>query len=182
MFQATLNGNLKPIPNCHVIIPGGNPSVIQLDNLPTLSDSKSAVYNDENIIGRSNPLHTYSHSANRNINLTFHFLVVKPGDAKLNINKLRTLQSACYPREGQGGAPFQPPPVCKIRCGDLLASQDLCVVMQSYTVQFPDDVPWYVGEDGGTYCPYKFEVQTSWLVVYTSSDLPFQSRIVQSGR
>lgn len=182
MKQATTNGNLNRIEDCYVIIPGGNPSKIEFDNLPDLSDSKGASYNDENIIGRSNPLHTYSHSANRTINISFHFFIVKPGDAENNLNKLRTIQSAVYPRPGTGGAPFQPPPVCSVKCGELLAKEPLCIVLQNYSVKFPTDVPWYVGKGGGVYCPYKFDVETSWLVVYTSASLPFQNNIVTSGR
>lgn len=181
MYKATTNGNLNKVEDCYVLIPGGSPSMIEFDNLPDLSDSKSAVYNDEAIIGRSNPLHTYSHSANRTISLTFHFYIVKPSDADLNLRKLRTIQSAVYPQEGSGGAPFQPPPICQIKCGDLLATGPLCVVLQNYSVTFPPDVAWWTN-GGGKYCPYKFDVNTSWLVVYTSSDLPFNNRIVQSGR
>ena len=181
MFKATTTGNLNKVEDCYVVIPGGSPSRIDFDNLPDLTDTKAAVYNDENIIGRSNPLHTYSHSANRTINISFHFFLVKPEDADLNLRKLRTIQSAVYPRPGTGGAPFQPPPVCRIKCGDLLANTDLCVVLQNYSVKFPTDTAWWTN-GGGKYCPYKFDVETSWLVVYTSADLPFQSRIVSSGR
>jgi hypothetical protein len=74
-----------------------------------------------------------------------------------------------------------PPPVCTIKCGKLLADEALCVVLQSYSVKFPTDVAWWEGDDG-LYCPYKFDVGTTWLTVYTSSDLPYQSRIVSSGR
>lgn len=198
--QATNNGNLNKIEDCYVFIPNGNPSKIEFNNLPDISDTKSAVYNDENIIGRSNPLHTYSHSANRTISVGFHFLIVQPEDAEMNLRKLRTIQSAIYPREGGNQAPFVPPPVCKIKCGDLLATQEVCVVLQSYSVKFPTDVAWWTNGGGGTnggavrsfeiasrttttgiYCPYKFDVDTSWLVVYSSQDLPFQNNIVQSG-
>lgn len=181
MHQSTTNGNLNKIEDCYVDIPNGNPSRIFFNNLPDLSDSKAAVYNDETIIGRSNPLHTYSHSANRTINVGFHFFLVKPSDAADNLAALRTIQSAVYPREGSGGAPFQPPPVCRIKCGDLLSKEPLCVVLQNYSVKFPKDVAWWTN-GGGVYCPYKFDVDTSWLAVYTSGNLPFQNNIVTSGR
>jgi len=180
MYKSTSNGNLTPIKDCYVVIPGGNPSKIEFDNLPDLSDSKSAVYNDENIIGRSNPLHTYSHSANRTISIGFHFFITRPSDAELNLRKMRTIQSALYPQKGAGGSPFQPPPICQIRCGDLLATEDLCVVLQNYSVKFPPDVAWWTNGDG-MYCPYKLDIDTSWLVVYTSSELPFNNNIVDTG-
>lgn len=187
MYKSTTNGILTKIKDCYVVIPGGSPSKIEFDNLPDLSDSKSAVYNDENIIGRSNPLHTYSHSANRTINISFHLFITKPSDALLNLRKMRTIQSALYPQEGAGGSPFQPPPICQIKCGDLLAMDDLCVVLQNCSVKFPSDVAWWTNaneneEYGNVYCPYKFDIDTSWLVVYTSKDLPFNNRIVDLGR
>lgn len=179
-MRSTTNGNLNKIEDCYVYIPGGSPSKIEFDNLPDISDTKTSVYNDENIIGRSSPLHTYSHSSNRTISIGFHFFIIKPDDAEMNLNKMRTIQSAVYPQDGGGSVPFNPPPVCQIRCGDLLATTPICVVLQSYSVKFPTDVAWWTN-GSGIYCPYKFDVETSWLVVYSSQDLPFQNNIVQSG-
>lgn len=180
--KATTNGRLSPIQDCVLTIPGaganGGPGVINLNNLPDISDSKSAVYNNETIIGRSFPLYTYSHSADRQISLQLHFFIIEPGDGRRNLNYLRMIQSAVYPREGDGGAPYKPPPICTFKCGKLLAEQALCMVLQSYSVKFPTEVAW----EEETYCPWRFDVDTSWLVVYNSSDLPYQSRIVSSGR
>ena len=70
-MKATLNGNLNPVPDCIVVVPTSGAGTDQgltyllFDNLPDISDSKSAVYNNEGIIGRSFPLYTYSHSADR---------------------------------------------------------------------------------------------------------------------
>jgi hypothetical protein len=148
-----------------------------MKNLPDISDSKSAVYNSEAVMGRSFPLYTYSHSADRSLSIQLHFFVVSKGDAEENLKQLRWIQSAVYPRESLD-APYMPPPVCEIQCGDLLAKQSLCCVLQSYSVKFPTEVVW----EENNFCPFRFDVDTSWLVVYNSSDLPYQNRIVDSGR
>jgi hypothetical protein len=179
-MKATNNGSLVDIPQCQITIAG---RTITLKSLPDISDSKSAIYNNEAIIGRSFPLYTYSHSGDRSLNIQLHFFVVDPADAKTNLGYLRLIQSAVYPRPG---APFLPPPVCQLSIGYLLSGnpdggekpQPLCCVLQSYSVKFPTEVAW----QADTFCPFRFDVDTSWLVVYTSSDLPYQNRIMTSGR
>lgn len=175
-MKATNNGRLVEIPDCMISIPGEKP--IKLRALPDISDSKSAVYNNEAIMGRSFPLYTYSHSGDRQISMTMHFYIINKGDGAKNLEDLRKIQSLVYPRRGDGGAPYKPPVVCTIKCGQLLAKEAICTVMQSYNIKFDPQVAW----EKETYCPYKFSVDTSWLVVYTSSDLPYNDRIVQLGR
>lgn len=168
------NGSLRPIEKCYLFIP--NYGKMTLNNLPDISDSKSAVYNEESVIGRSSPIHTYSFSGSRQISINFHFFIIEPGDAGRNLEKLRALQSCVYPREN-GDVPYIPPVVCTFRCGDILATQDICLIMENYSFSAPTEVAW----DEETLCPYKFDVNTSWKVVYTSNELPFQSRIIQTG-
>ena len=154
---------------------------IYMNNIPQLGEGKNAVYDGTPIIGRSSPLHTYHYSDTRRIDLTFHFVATQSSDLDPNyglLSKLRLIQSAVYPRSGTGGASFSPPPVCQMKCGELLANQELCVILESFKVRFPDDVVWVAT----TLCPYKFDVDTAWWVVYTSNDLPDQSRIFSSGR
>jgi len=172
------SGDLTPIERCTLSIP--NAGTIVMDNLPDISDSKSAVYNNEPIIGRSFPLYTYHFSADRVISMQIHFFIRKEGDAIQNLSHLRWIQSAVYPRPGNNetGAPFLPPVICTIECGEILASGPLCVVLQSYSVKFPTEVAW----DEQTYCPYKFDVDTTWWVVYTSCKLPNAEQIITSGR
>lgn len=169
-------GALIPIDQCWIDIPGAGKII--LNNLPEVGDSKSAVYNSESIIGRASPLHTYHYSDTRMINLQIHLYILEQGDAQKNLGYLRALQSACYPREGGGGAPFLPPPICQIRVGQLLATSPLCVSLQNYSVRFPTDVAW----DRETLCPYKMDIDTTWMKVYNSPDLPSQGRIVSTGR
>lgn len=177
-MKATLRtGQLVPIENCWVFIPGAGKIILNV--LPDISDQKSANYADEAIIGRANPMKTYSHSENRAISITFHFFVTQQADVHLNLKYLRWIESAVYPRDGYTGlgVPFVPPPVCKIKCGSLLASEALCAVLKSYSVKFPTNVVW----DKNTFIPYKFDVTTSWDVVYRSKDLPGQELIVRTG-
>ena len=180
MPKATLNGGpLTPISNCWIKVPmqsGGTHDIV-MDNLPDISDSKSASYNDEPIIGRSQPLKTYSHSDNRSISIQIHLFVTSADDVQGNLQHLRALESAVYPRDNMGNAPFYPPPVCQIQCGYLLGEYPLCVVLKQYSVKFPTDVAW----DEDFYTPWKFDIDTTWDVVYSSTDLPGQDRILNYG-
>jgi hypothetical protein len=177
MPRATIpGGRLVNLRDCYISIP--DVQVIELNTLPDISDAKSASYNDEPIMGRSFPLKTFSHSENRNINMTLHFHVINQEDIAKNLQYLRALESAVYPRTSSSGLPFLPPPVCQIKCGKLLADEELCVILRSYSVKFPTDVAW----DEDFYVPYTFDVDTSWETVYRSTDLPGQERIVRMGR
>jgi hypothetical protein len=169
-------GQMLPLEKCYIDIPGA--TRIVFTNLPDLSDSKSVVYNSEGVIGRSSPLHTYSYSDTRNLSIQLHLFVLEENDIQRNFEILRAIQSAAYPRQGAGGAPFLPPVVCKIRCGNLLAKEDLCCILQQYSVKYPTDVAW----DEDTYLPYKFDIDTNWQVVYSSFELPYNKRIFNSGR
>ena len=176
-MQATIQGGkLRELDKCYIKI---KDRTIKFRSVPDLSDTKSAQYNDEPIIGRSFPMKTYSHSENRAISVELYFYTIEQQDIQNNIADMRAIASATYPRNGlSGGAPYTPPPICKLRCGDLLADGELCVVLKSYSVKFPRDVAW----DEQTYLPYTFQISTQWEVVYRSTDLPGQERIMQSGR
>lgn len=176
-MKATLNGDLRELDECYIWIPPGKK--VKMKILPEISDSKSAAYNDEPIMGRSFPLKTYSHSENRSISWTVHLMVVKDGDQDENMKILRALESCVYPHdENTGGAPYSPPPICKLKCGDLLSrGRELCAVLKSYSVKFPSDVVW----DEIRYIPHKFDIDLQFDVVYESSDLPGQESIFLLG-
>lgn len=189
MPSGTITGGaLRPISGCYILIPYntqdnsilvGNPVFrLEMKILPDITDGKSATYSDEPLMGRSFPLKTYSHSDNRVIGMQIHMMVSAPGDVEYNLRALRAIQSAVYPRHGSNNAPFLPPPICKIRCGRLLAEEELCVVLKNYSVKFPTEVAW----DEETFVPFKFDIDTSWEVVYKSSDLPGAERIFSVGR
>lgn len=170
-------GSLQVIQNCFISIPGYK--MITFNNLPDISDSKSVAYNDEPVIGRSTPIKTFSHSENRTISLNIHMFTLNQNDVEKNLSDLRALESCAYPRDGNNSVPFIPPVVCTIQCGSLLGTYGVCVVMKSYTVKYPTDVPW--DEIGGTYLPYRLDVETTWDVVYNSQNLPGQDQILNSG-
>lgn len=171
----TPGGPLVYLEDCYVIIPSFGK--INFNVLPDISDQKTATYNDEAVIGRASPMKTYGSSDNRAISLQIHLVVSHPGDVGDNLKILRAIESAVYPRAGSGGAPFVPPPICQLKCGQLLAERDLCVVLTQYSVKFPTEVAW----DEETFTPFKFDIDTSWQVVYKSTDLPGQARIMQLG-
>lgn len=190
MPAATIRGGaLKSIPGCWIIIPcekcergdyvKNNEFTLSFKVLPEISDTKSVTYNDESVIGRASPIKTYAQSDNRTLSVTIHMIVSTSEDIPYNIAALRAIQSAAYPRKGENGAPFIPPPICRMKCGDLLSDgQELCVILKNYSVKFPTEVAW----DEETFVPYKFDIETSWDVVYKSAELPGQDRIFQSGR
>lgn len=176
-----IGGALVPIKDCYIVIPVGGSEEFELNFrvLPDISDSKTVSYNDETVIGRASPLKTYSQSDNRVISMQIHMVVSSEQDVNYNLSALRAIQSAAYPRNGENGAPFVPPPICRMKCGMLLSSgQELCVVLKSYSVKFPTEVAW----DESTFVPFKFDIDTSWDVVYKSAELPGQDRIFQTGR
>jgi hypothetical protein len=187
-------GLLAPLDRCFIVIPsrGGDVSV-QLKSLPDITDTKSANYNFEPIMGRSSPFVTYSHSEQRTISMTLHFFVTNSEDITTNLRYLRAIQSAVYPRSSDI-YPVIPPPICRIKCSELLAqkpvengintsmmsasqsaySEPLCVILRSYSVKFPTEVSW----DENTYLPWKFDIDTTWDVVFKNSELPGQERIL----
>ena len=190
-----IGGALVPIENCYVAIPcegcdnglsgsgaeyaSNGEFVLRFKVLPEISDSKTASYNDETVIGRSSPLKTYSQSDNRTISMQIHMVVSSADDVEYNLAAMRAIQSAVYPRKGHNGAPFTPPPVCRMKCGRLLTEgAELCVILKSYSVKFPTETAW----DESSYMPQKFDIDTQWDVVYISADLPGQERIFTSGR
>jgi hypothetical protein len=175
MKSTRVDGSLRPIDDCYLIIDGRK---ITFNNLPDITDSKNVQYNGDAVIGRSSPIHTYAHSDTRIISLNMHFFVTKYSDINENLYNLRLIQSCAYPRDGSGNAPFIPPVICKLKCGNILADDELCVILQNYSVTFPTEVAW----DEATFVPYKFDVQTSWWVVYTSEELPYANRIITLGR
>lgn len=177
MPKSTLPGGpLIEIADCYVVVPGYGKIIF--NNLPDISDTKSATYSDETVIGRSSPLKTFAQSDNRAISMQIHMIVSQPSDVAFNLVVLRAIQSATYPRVGSSGAPFIPPPICRLKCGKLLADEEICVVLKSYSVKFPTEVAW----DESTFTPFKFDIDTQWDVVYKSSDLPNQDRIMQLGK
>jgi hypothetical protein len=168
------SGRLNYITDCYVDVGGIR---IVMNNLPDISDSHDAQYASENGVGRSMPTRTYSYSGDRKVGWTIHFMADTPAALQQNLQALRLLESATYPRSQAGNLPYLPPPICKIKCGKLLGNYELCAVLENYSVKFPTDIPW--SEDG--YIPYKFDVDLQFTVVYDSANLPGSERILVLG-
>lgn len=161
--------------NCKIIIYGvdnGSDVEIVMQSLPDISDGKGAQYADETSIGRAAPFKTYQNSDNRSISWDCHFVVTQESDIELYFKYIRAIQAAVYPQDGTeggtAGAPYLPPPLCQIKCGNLLSKDFLNVVMKQYSLKFDTQVPWH--EE--TYLPYKFDVSLQFDVIYEQSSLP----------
>lgn len=196
-LATTQYGDLKPIKNCYIHVPirgdlvqlvlgsidffNSNTTAIfpiEFNIMPDIGDDKGANYSGESSIGRATPMETYASSEARTISVDIHLAIIKAGDNMKNLRYLRVLQSALYPRRNTGtGSTYEPPPICRMRCGELLGSKDLCVVLRKCNVKFNRDVPL----DEETLLPYYFTISTNWDVVYRGSNLPHQERIVILG-
>jgi hypothetical protein len=204
MAKATINsGKLNVIPDCYIAVGGSSEPVqpvqpvqpqsarlegglkyIDMYILPDISDSKSANYAPENGIGRSNPFTIFSYSELRTISWTCHFIIQNlngENTADRILDNIRTLQSAVYPRDSFGS----PPPLCKLKCGELLSSDEVCAVLRSYSVKYDTSVPWFTERPEpdfpGSLVPYKIDVDLQFDVVYNQTSLPISSKIMTTG-
>lgn len=180
-MKASEDGQLKKINDCWIEIKGTR---IVMHALPDISDSKGAIFNDETAIGRATPIKAYAHSEARQISMTIHMYGATLDEIDENISHLAMIESAVYPQKS--GDPFTPPPICKLHCGRVLkpgynnSGEPLCAILKNYSFKAPIDVPW-VDVYGGLF-PIKFDIDTTWEIVYASSDLPGQERIFAEGR
>lgn len=182
------DGRLVPLDECYLystlaaagpLYSKGDPNTLYFDNLPDISDKKSAKYNDETGIGRTAPFKVYANSENRMITCECHFFVQQesgPQSATAIKNTLRWLEAHVYPQQPQNGT-YNPPPIMQIKCFENLAADTLCVVLNNYNVKFDPSVPWDEKEG----IPYKVDVSLDFEVVYQSSDLPYAEDIVETG-
>jgi hypothetical protein len=161
----------------------GDPYYIIPTQLPDISDSKTVDYHSENIPGRSSPMKIFHASNDRTIQITLHCTVVMQSDILKYLTWKRALESCLYPTNAEDGmAPFGPPKVCKIQCGLFLAQATsgknsqpapVCAILKSCSTKAGTDVAW----DEATYLPWKFSIDTSWDVVYASTQLPVDNRL-----
>ncbi len=157
---------------------------IDMDILPDISDSKSANYANETGIGKASPYNIYSYSEVRSIGWTCHFVIqsIKNENSKSAekiMSNIRLLQSACYPQDDNG----YPPPICTLRCGDLLSNEEegICAILRSYTVKYDTSVPWNTHTDEGVFLPYKVDIDLTFDVAYNALNLPTDTRIFETG-
>ena len=176
MLSTFRDGTLRTLNDkCNIAIPGYQ--TIQLKILPEITDSKSAKYADEPIIGRSTPLKSYAYSDNRVLSMKLQFQSITKSELTENIKHFYALSSLTYPRKSTANGPYAPPPICQFNCGSLFGTKPLCVIMDNYSLSIPTDVVW----DDEILVPYYFVINTSWHVVYSSRSLPNQEDILSTG-
>lgn len=173
MKATNSSGILQPIENCYIETPYKK---ITMRILPDISDQKQANYADESGMGRSSPLKIFSHGETRSISWTIHLFSSTATESDENLDILRVLQSLVYPDENPTSI-VSPPPIVRLKCGNMLADEPLCAVLKSYNVKFPTDVAW----DSNSLLPIKFDVDLSFDVVYSVSRLPGSNRILKFG-
>jgi len=167
------DGSLNEIVDCYISIPEFDDGLVLMKILPDISDSKSANYSDESAIGRSFPIKNYAYSENRTISWTIHFMICKKGDKEQILKQIKLFESLVYPSKSK--EPYSPPPICRLKCGRILAEEELCCILKSYSIKFPTDVAW--DNTGNTYLPYKLDMDLSFEVIYDTEDLPYAEDI-----
>lgn len=187
MKATDAKGVLQQITGCSISIPTANGQYLLIPRiLPEITDSKSASYTDEIVIGRSTPIKTYSHSDNRVFSIKWKFLLVDDVTKNEAINGLKAIQSCVYPYNSTAkSAPYGPPAICTLTFGRLFATgntKSACAILKRYSVSYPTDVAWD-GDDNAqapaTFLPYKFDVDMEWEVVYASVNLPGREKIIE---
>lgn len=135
---------LSPEAHCFILdIANGERLGFQLMPEP-ITESKSALYNEIPIIGRSLPLLGYAGSTSRSINLSLSFVALnKPGAGKWDTAKVRDsvrfLEAKVYPVYKEGFT--FPPPLLWLTIGNALGMQ--CIMTSCSTSWFG---PWDASE------------------------------------
>lgn len=180
--------SLVPIRGCYLSAKG---RTIYPNILPDITDGHDATFNSEEIMGRSMPVKVYASSSDRTITWKWKFLNTDRKTYLENLENYNFFKSLTYPIDNPSGPiPYEPPPICTIKCGSILAGDmntglDLNVVCTSCRASFPTDVAWTSfsqsdGEDED-FMPLEFSVDLSFAVVYRASNLPGQNRIMRFG-
>ena len=178
MKATTATGKLVDLNDCYIKV---NDTFIYMYILPDITDGKTATYADMNGIGRSMPIKVFSHGESRQIGWTVHFYGEDEERIVANLQNLRLLESLTYPDVGDS-LPVVPPKIAKIKCGKILADEEVCVILKSYSVKFPTDVVWHsVSGDETSFIPIKFDIDLQFEVVYSNSSLPGANKIISTG-
>jgi hypothetical protein len=72
------NGNLIEIADCYIRASGDPAVKIVMNNLPEISDSKSATYSEETAMGRSVPIKAFAQGSSRKIG--WKMIVIAPSN------------------------------------------------------------------------------------------------------
>lgn len=117
--------------------------VIPFQFMPnSISDNKSANYNETPIIARSVPIKSYSHSSSRIISFTLEFFTSPEQGTKLLSplllkTRIDALKALVYP--DYGAFITKPPPRCIVHIGAQVAFLGVC---KSVNVTYSNKAPW----------------------------------------
>lgn len=117
--------------------------VIPFQFMPdSISDNKQANYNDVNIIARSVPVKSYSHSSARQISFTLDFFTAPEAGMKvvnplIIKNRIDALKALVYPEYSTFS--IKPPPRCIVHIGAQLSFLGVC---RSVNVTYSNQSPW----------------------------------------
>lgn len=151
--------------------------IIRFQTMPDkITDSKSAVFNDAQIIGRSSPLKTYQFSSARRISLNLEFfasLEAKDDEGrngptgvykvKETVNLLRSLVNPNY-----GEKLISRPRKCILRVGDNIGMSGFCT---SVNVTLRGDYPWELYPALAHYASVSLTFEETGESVYSFDDI-----------
>lgn len=166
-----------PSRHCYIIVlpDEGDESaawhVIRFQTMPDkITDSKSAVFNDAQIIGRSSPLKTYQFSSARRISLNLEFFasleandVNDPTKVKDTVNLLRALVNPNY-----GNKLIARPRRCILRVGDNIGMTGYCLTVN---VTLRGDYPWELNPALAHYASVAMTFEETGEDVYSFDDI-----------
>ena len=111
---------------------------------PTISQEMSASYNTLNPTHSNYALHFYKNSSAGPITVTGKFTVQNTDDAIFWVATTHLLRSLTKMRFGDDPGAGAPPPVCRFSAYGPYQYQNVPVVIQSFKVDLPDNVDYYV--------------------------------------
>jgi hypothetical protein len=136
-------------------------------SIPEIRTSKSANYGEQNILGRSSPVNTYSNSGNRKIDITFHLHSVSKYWMNVNVLFIQAICACVHPRYENT---YAPPPVVKFKCGELVGNGGYCnLLIESVDYSMNQDEVWF---DPPFLIPQYIPLTVSAKVVYPFAKLP----------
>ena len=169
-FAESVSVGLAPLSSRGVLFP----------YTPTISQEMSASYSTLNPTHSNYALHFYKNSSAGPITVTGKFTVQNVEDAQFWIATTHLLRSLTKMRFGDDPGAGAPPPVCRFSAYGPYQFQNVPVVIQSFKVDLPDNVDYYVTPTG-TEIPAGFSDVPQGVAVPISSSitvmlLPMYSR------
>jgi hypothetical protein len=152
---------------------------------PTISQEMSASYNTLNPTHSNYALHFYKNSSAGPITVTGKFSVQNSEDAYFWIATTHLLRSLTKMRFGDDPGAGTPPPVCRFSAYGPYQYQNVPVVIQSFKVDLPDGVDYFVtpsvttdsAQSPGTAVPVLSSITVVLLPMYSRRELLGQKQV-----